>query len=258
MTWSASPHISSPKAQAVWRSPRTIPGTALPGRRWAAAAASNAASGPSWSKRRATRLRGGAPHSGAAPGKGGGTMRWWENPNPKPWVLHGFTFKSGARNGSWPRAYLSLVWGTICCANLRATKTSKDTQLQWKMPTALQMARLKTGKNHPASCIMVAPWKFQGATMSGMMTRNKGRNPDSPIKKKKRPKFKRFRMQHGFVWKSRGKPLNPSVSFIIFPMKLVIWNYLEAYQAYFLFRHTVPNLGYAGHRSCRKKMTGEG
>ena len=71
-------------------------------------------------------------------------------------VLHGFTFKSGARNGSWPRAYLSLVWGTICCANLRATKTSKDTQLQWKMPTALQMARLKTGKNPPASCIMVA------------------------------------------------------------------------------------------------------
>ena len=50
----------------------------------------------------------------------------------------------------------------------------------------------------------------------------------------------------------------PSVSFIIFPMKLVIWNYLEAYQAYFLFRHTVPNLGYAGHRSYRKKMTGEG
>ena len=194
-----------------------------------------------------------------APGKGGGTMRWWENPNPKPWGFTWFYLQIWCQEWVPDQGHTCPLCGVQFVVQICGQqKTSKDTQLQWKMPTALQMARLKTGKNHPASCIMVAPWKFQGATMSGMMTRNKGRNPDSPIKKKKRPKFKRFRMQHGFVWKSRGKPLNPSVSFIIFPMKLVIWNYLEAYQAYFLFRHTVPNLGYAGHRSCRKKMTGEG
>lgn len=44
-----------------------------------------------------------------------------------------------------------------------------------------------------------------------------------------------------------------SVSFIIFPMKLVIWNYLEAYQAYFLFRHTVPDFRNAGHREIVEK-----
>ena len=122
----------------------------------------------------------------------------------------------------------------------------------WKLGKTLQL---------PASWLLALamPWKFQGATMSGMMTRNKGRNPDSPIKKKNGQSSKGSGCNMDLSENlGENTQIYPSVSFIIFPMKLVIWNYLEAYQAYFLFRHTVPDFRNAGHRSCRKKMTGEG